>query len=205
MPILTQWLWSGYGLVTLKYGAHHDLVTASWHTVIKLINCGQTQRKHSEDIKMSNYNYNQYQSEKAIKAVAHSTFNEARNQVAWHSIKNRLLRKPNQLESFAEVADQGELNQQYDLGTQTVAIKDIVGSMGRVEDFDREFYPRNRRSFNRWMSIAMAFNKGVGLPAVELFKLDGKYFVKDGHHRISVASTHGQTFIDADVTQVVLN
>lgn len=154
---------------------------------------------------MNDYEFNQYRQEQSIKAFAQATFNDARKQVAWRGIKNRLLRKPHQLESFDEVTDQGKLNQQYDLGTQTVAIKDIVGSMGRVEDFDRDFFPRNGRSFNRWMSIALAFQKGVGLPAVELYRIGDRYYVKDGHHRISVASTYGQTFIDAAVIQVVLN
>jgi len=154
---------------------------------------------------MNDYEYRKYQSEKTVKALAQETFNEARKQVTWRGIKNRLLRKPNRLESFEEVTAQGKLDQQHALGTQTVEIKQIVGSMGRVKDFDREFFPRNSRSFNRWISIALAFNKGVGLPAVELYKVGDRYFVKDGHHRISVASTHGQTFIDAAVTQVVFS
>jgi hypothetical protein len=154
---------------------------------------------------MNDYEFNQYQIENSIKAVAHDTFIQARKQVAWHGIKNRLLRKPHRLESFAEVSGKGKLSQQHELGTHPVAIKQIVGSMGRVDDFDREFFPRNSRSFNRWMGIALAVNKGVGLPAVELYKLGNQYFVKDGHHRISVASTHGQTFIDAAVTEIVIN
>lgn len=154
---------------------------------------------------MNDYEFSQYQSEKAVKALAQETFNESRKRVTWHSIKNRILRKPHRLESFEEVAAQGNLDQQHELGTHPVEIKQIVGSMGRVKDFDRQFFPRNSRSFNRWMGIALAFHKGTGLPAVELYKLGNKYFVKDGHHRISVASTHGQTFIDAAVTQVVFS
>ncbi|UCC51596.1 MAG: hypothetical protein JSV68_21200 [Anaerolineaceae bacterium] len=158
-----------------------------------------------EGEQMNDYEFNQYQREQVIKVMAHNTFNDARKQVAWHGIKNRLLRKPHRLESWEEVSGQGKLDQQHELGTQPVAIKEIVGSMGRVEDFDREFFPRNSRSFGRWMRIAMAVNKGVGLPAVELYKIDNHYYVKDGHHRISVASTHGQTFIDAAVTEIVMN
>ena len=154
---------------------------------------------------MNDYEFSQYQSEKTVKALAQETFNESRKQVTWHSIKNHILRKPNRLESFEEVSAQGKLDQQHELGTHPVEIKQIVGSMGRVEDFDREFFPRNSRSFNRWIDIALAFQKGVGLPAVELYKVGNQYFVKDGHHRISVASTHGQTFIDAAVTQVIFS
>ncbi len=154
---------------------------------------------------MNDYEFDQYRLEQSVKALAQETFNQARKQVTWHGIRNRLLRKPHLLESFAEVSGNGELSQQHELGTHPVPIKQIVGSLGRVDDFDPEFFPRNARSFNRWMSIALAVNKGVGLPAVELYKLGSQYYVKDGHHRISVASTHGQTFIDAAVTEIVLN
>ena len=153
---------------------------------------------------MNTYEANQQPQESSLRTLAQETFLNARKQGAWHSIKNRLLRKPNRLESFADVTAKGKLSQQHELGTQAVEIKQIVGSMGRVDDFDREFHPRNSINFERWMNIALAFQKGVALPAVELFKIDNQYFVKDGHHRISVASTHGQTFIDAAITELVL-
>lgn len=153
---------------------------------------------------MSSYETNQQARQSSMRTLAQETFINARKQGAWHSLKNRLLRKPNRLESYAEVTARGQLSQQHELGTQPVEIKQIVGSMGRADDFDRQFYPRNSLNVERWMNIALAVYQGAALPAVELIKIGNQYFVKDGHHRISVASTHGQTFIDAAVTEVVL-
>ena len=42
--------------------------------------------------------------------------------------------------------------------------------------------------------------RGLGLPPIELIQLGDAYFVRDGHHRISVASALGQHHIDAVVT-----
>ncbi len=84
-------------------------------------------------------------------------------------------------------------------GVQTVEIKKICGSEGRCRDFDREFRPLNGRTQQRWMRIAVAWMKGETLPPVELVQIGECFFVRDGHHRISVATTLGQTYIDAVV------
>jgi len=41
---------------------------------------------------------------------------------------------------------------------------------------------------------------GTPLPPVELVQVGDVYFVRDGHHRISVARTVGQRDIEAEVT-----
>jgi hypothetical protein len=84
-------------------------------------------------------------------------------------------------------------------GLQNVPIKLIVGSLGRTHDFDRSFRPLNSNSAQRWASIDKAFHAGAPLPPVQLYARDGKYYVVDGHHRISVARLHGQEYIDAEV------
>jgi hypothetical protein len=45
--------------------------------------------------------------------------------------------------------------------------------------------------------------RGEALPPVDLLKVGQVYFVKDGHHRVSVAAALGRTDIDAHVTEVV--
>jgi hypothetical protein len=44
----------------------------------------------------------------------------------------------------------------------------------------------------------------VNLPAVDLIKVNGTYFVRDGHHRVSVARFFGQRHIDANVLEMVV-
>ena len=50
------------------------------------------------------------------------------------------------------------------------------------------------------MSVTRAYLRGIGLPPVELIQIGEVYFVRDGHHRISVAAALGQQEIDAMVT-----
>jgi hypothetical protein len=85
-------------------------------------------------------------------------------------------------------------------GLQTVEIDRIRGSEGRVVDFDIDFFPIGHHNRSRWTGIAMARQQGIKMPPVTLIQAGDLYFVRDGHHRISVARAFGQTFIEAEVT-----
>ena len=61
--------------------------------------------------------------------------------------------------------------------------------------------PLRAVSRERWKRIDRAFRLGHELPPVILYKLGNLYFVKDGHHRVSVARFHGAEWIDAEVTE----
>jgi hypothetical protein len=52
----------------------------------------------------------------------------------------------------------------------------------------------------RWLSVARAYLRGIGLPAVELIQVGKAYFVGDRHHRISAAAALGQQEVDALVS-----
>src|SRR5688572_17523116 len=85
-----------------------------------------------------------------------------------------------------------KIRSQHHAGSQTVPIYRIKGSEGRSDDFDCDFNPTHPRTRYRWLSIAVAFACGNTLPLVELIQLGEDYFVRDGHHRISVARAFGQ-------------
>jgi hypothetical protein len=85
-------------------------------------------------------------------------------------------------------------------GLQIVPIGEICGSEGRSADFDRQFNPLVNHTRDRWLDIFDAQRAGQELPPVELIRLGDKYFVRDGHHRISVARTLGRNYVDAVVT-----
>lgn len=87
----------------------------------------------------------------------------------------------------------------HDLGHQTVAIDQIVGNEGRAGDFDRRFAPLSERTRDRWVSVAQARHRGRALPAVLLIRAEDGYYVRDGHHRISVARALGEEFVEAEV------
>ena len=52
----------------------------------------------------------------------------------------------------------------------------------------------------RWIAIATMMELGEGLPLISLVQVGDTYFVRDGHHRISVARALGYAYIDANVT-----
>src|SRR5436305_3579331 len=88
------------------------------------------------------------------------------------------------------------------LGLQVVPLDAIVGTIDRARDFDRSFRPTSRRVRSRWEHIAERMRRGEPLPPVDLVKVGDLYFVRDGHHRVSVARALGRDDIDAYVTQV---
>jgi hypothetical protein len=116
---------------------------------------------------------------------------------------SRLTHKCNSLLSLHQMRTAMAGHAQHVLGLQAVALDKIVGSEGRVHDFDRAFFPRTKHSKGRWINIAAAINDDIPLPPVELYKIGDIYFVSDGHHRISVARIRGQRYIDAQVTEIV--
>ena len=86
------------------------------------------------------------------------------------------------------------------VGMQTVPIDRIRGSEGHCQGFDCAFYPLGAHERDRWLSVATARQMGLALPPVALIQVGDVYFVRDGHHRISVARARGQQAVDACVT-----
>lgn len=85
------------------------------------------------------------------------------------------------------------------VGLRTVWLHQICGSEGRERDFDADFHPLQERDQQRWVRVAVAWQAGEPLPPVTLIQVGDRYFVRDGHHRISVARALGQESIEAEV------
>ena len=121
----------------------------------------------------------------------------------WHGRFARLYdwlrQRPFQLFALDTVARQCQIRNQYHGGQQTVPLSHIRGSDERSHDFDAGFHPRQSHSRQKWLSVAMVSLAGEPLPPVELIQVDSVYFVRDGHHRISVARALGQQEIEATV------
>jgi hypothetical protein len=83
-----------------------------------------------------------------------------------------------------------------------VPLDAIVGTVDRTRDFDRDFRPTSQRLRSRWERIAAAQRRGEALPPISLYKVGDLFFVRDGHHRVSVAKSLGRRDIDAYVTEV---
>jgi hypothetical protein len=107
----------------------------------------------------------------------------------------QLVGRCHSLRSLREAAR----SQGRERGLQAVSIAQIVGSEDRAGDFDATFTPTQEHSRARWLSVAAARRKGVALPPVQLVRADDGYYVRDGHHRISVARALGEEFIEAEI------
>jgi hypothetical protein len=104
---------------------------------------------------------------------------------------------------YEEVIEALGFVSEHSVGLRVVPLEAIVGSVGRGRDFDRRFRPTSGRSRGRWEQIAAAARRGESFPPVDLVRVGELYFVRDGHHRVSVARALGRTDIDAFVTEVV--
>src|SRR3954469_14323307 len=120
-------------------------------------------------------------------------------------IARRMRREPDDVGlilPFEEVVEALGRTGQHDLGLQVVPLDAVIGSVDRAVDFDRGFRPTTQRLRSRWERIAAAQRRGEAMPPVSLFKVGELYFVRDGHHRVSVAKSQGRDDIDAYVTEV---
>jgi hypothetical protein len=88
------------------------------------------------------------------------------------------------------------------LGLQVVPLESIVGSVDRTRDFDRWFRPSSPRTRERWERLARAHRRGETIPPIDVYRVGELHFVRDGHHRVSVAHALGLRSIDAYVTEV---
>jgi hypothetical protein len=89
------------------------------------------------------------------------------------------------------------------LGLEVIELDSIVGTVDRGRDFDRSFRPTSGRVRTRWERIATAQREGKSMPPIDVYRIGEMHFVKDGHHRVSVAHSLGYDKIDAYVTEVI--
>ena len=108
----------------------------------------------------------------------------------------------NETFSFSEVVDALGRKGERQLGVQEIPMDAIVGSVDKVRDFDRRFRPTSGKSRERWERLARKSRTGDTFPPIEVYQLGHLYFVRDGHHRVSVGRALGATTIEADVTQI---
>jgi hypothetical protein len=137
---------------------------------------------------------------------AQTDFLRARRRAALGAMVARLRGEPDDVRLILPyeevVAALGYVSEHY-AGKAVVPLDAIVGTVDRGRDFDRRFRPTSGRVRSRWEHIATAMRRGEAMPPVDLVRIGQIYFVRDGHHRVSVARALGHTDIDANVTEVV--
>lgn len=118
----------------------------------------------------------------------------------WAGIRGESL----DLLAYDEVSSKLRAVSQTNLGLQQVALKNIIGSVNRTSDFDRNFRPLSDGDSTRWADVKAAMTSpfAAGVPPVTLYKIGEAYFVMDGNHRISIAKEMGLDSVEAYVTEV---
>ena len=88
-------------------------------------------------------------------------------------------------------------------GVEPIQLLSIVGTVDphKAEAFDGDFRPPHY-SRGRWSQMYHAAQSGSELPPISVYRLGGEHFVRDGHHRVSVARALGVDDIDAEVTEL---
>jgi hypothetical protein len=136
---------------------------------------------------------------------AQEDFTRARRRAVLARVSDRLRGQPsdvNVILPFEEVVEALGRVSERALGLQTVRLDSVVGTVGRTRDFDRSFRPTSNRMRPRWEGIANAQRRGKDLPPISVYRVGEMHFVRDGHHRVSVARAQGRDSIDAYVTEV---
>ena len=113
-------------------------------------------------------------------------------------------RSPGALAYLADDAGWAAVAPRRRLGVQAVAIDSIVGTSDRqkAQAFDRAFRPPEW-SRGRWTQMYHAARSGTELPPVSVYRVGDEHFLRDGHHRVSVARALGAAEIDAHVVELV--
>jgi hypothetical protein len=133
--------------------------------------------------------------------LADSEFEWSRLKGFFQRVLGSLSGHSQELLSFDEVREKLRLGGPIYRGVQDVPLDQIVGSVDRYKDFDRRFMPRQSHSEQKWQRINRAWYQEENLPPVLLYQVGEVFFVIDGHHRVSVARSHGQPTIEAEVRE----
>ena len=131
----------------------------------------------------------------------------------WKSILQYLRLKPAAVHTAVEnnrgikrFQDQQQAEAAFDSrrrGVRTVALKQIVGSVGRYHDFDNRFRMRTDSSSERLQAIRRRLVQGQVLPPVKLFQIKDEYYVLDGNHRVAAAKDLDHDEILADIVEFI--
>jgi hypothetical protein len=140
------------------------------------------------------------------RADVENDFLRVRRRQVLSRLAYRLRREPDDVSlilPFHDVVSALGQRSERELGLQTIKLDTIVGTVDSQRDFDRHFRPTSGRVRERWERLALAQRRGEAIPPIDVYRIEGMHFVKDGHHRVSIAMATRQRVIDAYVTEVL--
>jgi len=129
-------------------------------------------------------------------------FRRARSRANLKSLLARFTGQSTELLSYVDVRQQLRAYGSSDQGLKDIPLDAIIGSVGRYNDFTRDFLPKVDANMGRWTHIKALAESMVGLPPIDVYQIGDVYFVLDGNHRVSVARQLGTRTIQAYVTEI---
>lgn len=132
-----------------------------------------------------------------IRSYLSDQFSALRTQALKDALWAKLIRKNTKLAIFPEQAPEKSPNRKL-IGTEDILIEQIVGTLGRHNDFDYKFRPLKGYLRDRWVNAYLSLERERWSPIL-VHKVGEYYYVEDGHHRVSVARALGMAFIPAKV------
>ena len=132
-------------------------------------------------------------------------FDSARARAFRRNLRTILTGRAQRLRSMEPMLKAAGVEGRAAGGVREIPIDRIAGSVApdvKTSDFDPAFLPLNRRMRERWTRIYQAMVEGDELPPIDVYKVDDRYYVIDGHHRVSVARNLGRPTINARVINV---
>lgn len=139
---------------------------------------------------------------------AERAFAKARRKARREVFIGRLRGRRSTLVPFDEVAS-GENAHRSGLLAEslerrlTVPLAQIVGSVGKSSFFTRSFLPKSDTLLARWKRAFSEAHGFRGYEPIELYERGGRFYVVDGHFRVSVARALGYETIEARVRRWV--
>ena len=118
-------------------------------------------------------------------------------------LRHRDRRKAPEVKSFKENQEKEEAFEYVQRGIREVPVDQIVGSVGRYQDFDGTFSLKSHLPRERLDRIRDAMRNGKSLPPVDLYQIKDEFYVLDGNHRISAAKELQRSDITARIVECI--
>ena len=129
-------------------------------------------------------------------------FEEELSQSRLRDLTGTLRRRERTAPVLADVVEAAAIAREVDLGVQDIPLAQIKGSESRTVDFDVAFMPRKRDLRPAWVQLYAEMEEGRPVEPLDVYKVGKAYFVRHGHHRVSVARRLGRERIPANVIEV---
>jgi len=140
---------------------------------------------------------NMYPSFTTLRSFIAYKFSELRMRALRDSYLKKLTRSESKLPIFPGKEARLSPGRRL-IAIQNIRVDQIIGTLNRETDFDRQFRPLNRHSLDHWINAYIQHEQDGWAPII-VHKAGDQYYVEDGHHRVSVARAIGMDFMEANI------